>query len=217
MKLKSLKVIGLVLMLAVVANTSYAQKGKAKPGGGAKKTTGGGGSASPFGGGGASTSQPPAKTGSNANPFGGGGASTSQPPAKAGGSANPFGGGGASQPPAGGKTSDPFSSSSSQAGGGSANPFGGGGAAGSQPPKKTGGSINGNLPITVMKSTGSGNPLTDTFKVPERNPSAVISNAKDRIPLVYDDIREDDAIYRHKLWKIIDAREKINAPFVYRG
>jgi gliding motility associated protien GldN len=33
--------------------------------------------------------------------------------------------------------------------------------------------------------------------------------------LQYDDIREDDAIYRHKIWKVIDAREKINAPFIY--
>ncbi|MGG9971227.1 gliding motility protein GldN [Ferruginibacter sp. SUN002] len=38
---------------------------------------------------------------------------------------------------------------------------------------------------------------------------------KDRIPLDYEHLRVDDAVYRQKLWREIDAREKINLPFMY--
>ena len=38
---------------------------------------------------------------------------------------------------------------------------------------------------------------------------------RDRNPLVYEHIRADDAIYRHKIWREIDAREKSNLPFRY--
>ncbi len=38
---------------------------------------------------------------------------------------------------------------------------------------------------------------------------------RDRIPLPYEDLRADDAVYRHKIWREIDTREKINLPFRY--
>ncbi|MFZ1783601.1 MAG: gliding motility protein GldN [Ferruginibacter sp.] len=38
---------------------------------------------------------------------------------------------------------------------------------------------------------------------------------KDRTPLVYENLRADDAMYRHKIWREIDTREKINLPFKY--
>jgi gliding motility associated protien GldN len=38
---------------------------------------------------------------------------------------------------------------------------------------------------------------------------------KDRIPLPYEDLREDDAVYREKIWREIDIREKMNLPFRY--
>lgn len=38
---------------------------------------------------------------------------------------------------------------------------------------------------------------------------------RDRIPLPYENLRADDAVYRHKIWREIDAREKINLPFRY--
>ena len=38
---------------------------------------------------------------------------------------------------------------------------------------------------------------------------------KDRTPLPYENLRADDAMYRHKLWREIDTREKINLPFQY--
>ena len=38
---------------------------------------------------------------------------------------------------------------------------------------------------------------------------------RDRIPLPYEHLRADDAVYRHKVWREIDTREKINLPFRY--
>ena len=38
---------------------------------------------------------------------------------------------------------------------------------------------------------------------------------KDRTPLTYENLRADDAMYRHKIWREIDTREKINLPFKY--
>lgn len=38
---------------------------------------------------------------------------------------------------------------------------------------------------------------------------------KDRTPLTYEHLRADDAVFRHKVWREIDTREKINLPFRY--
>lgn len=38
---------------------------------------------------------------------------------------------------------------------------------------------------------------------------------RDRTPLAYEHLRADDAVYRHRIWREIDAREKINLPFMY--
>jgi gliding motility associated protien GldN len=38
---------------------------------------------------------------------------------------------------------------------------------------------------------------------------------KDRTPLAYEHLRADDAVFRHKIWREIDTREKINLPFRY--
>lgn len=38
---------------------------------------------------------------------------------------------------------------------------------------------------------------------------------KDRSPLAYEHLREDDAVYREKIWREIDIREKMNLPFRY--
>jgi gliding motility associated protien GldN len=40
---------------------------------------------------------------------------------------------------------------------------------------------------------------------------------KDRKPLEYEDIREDDALFSHFVWREIDGREKINQAFMYPG
>lgn len=36
---------------------------------------------------------------------------------------------------------------------------------------------------------------------------------KDRTPLPYEHLRADDAVYRHKIWRELDTREKINQAF----
>ncbi len=37
----------------------------------------------------------------------------------------------------------------------------------------------------------------------------------DRFPLPYEHLRADDAVYRQRIWREIDAREKMNLPFRY--
>jgi gliding motility associated protien GldN len=41
------------------------------------------------------------------------------------------------------------------------------------------------------------------------------SSLRDRTPLPYENLRADDALFRHKIWREIDTREKINLPFRY--
>jgi gliding motility associated protien GldN len=38
---------------------------------------------------------------------------------------------------------------------------------------------------------------------------------KDRTPLAYEHLRADDAVFRHKIWREINTKEKINLPFRY--
>jgi gliding motility associated protien GldN len=185
MQRTSVKILFLSLSICLISTNSVFSQKKKAP---AKKATA------------------PAKA---ANPFGT--PATSAPAS----SANPFGNApaGSSQPPKGAGATDPFSSSSSKTGGGATDPFAASKpAGGSQPPANK--SAGGNVQILVVPSTTS-NPLSDSARPALRNASAIISDIKDRNPLAYDDIREDDAIYRHKIWKVIDAREKINAPFIY--
>jgi gliding motility associated protien GldN len=53
-------------------------------------------------------------------------------------------------------------------------------------------------------------------KKSKRRDAAVDDDAiKDRTPLPYEHLRADDAVYRHKIWREIDTREKLNLPFRY--
>lgn len=82
-------------------------------------------------------------------------------------------------------------------------------------------------PSVTTSSTGTINISYDTtiqggFEVkPEislRNNYAFDrSQVKDRKPLEYEDLREENALFSHFIWREIDAREKINQPFVYSG
>jgi gliding motility associated protien GldN len=64
-------------------------------------------------------------------------------------------------------------------------------------------SSNDSLPVRVVKPS-------------LRRDAAVDDDAiKDRNPLPYEHLRADDAVFRHKIWREIDAREKINLPFRY--
>jgi len=68
-------------------------------------------------------------------------------------------------------------------------------------------------PYVTVTSKG-GNPLTDSIKPSLRNDNGIDESfVKDRTPLPYDHIREDDAIYKQRLWSIIDTREKMNQVF----
>lgn len=44
-----------------------------------------------------------------------------------------------------------------------------------------------------------------------------LNPVKDRAPLAYEDIREDDAVYRQRLWLELDIHEKMNLPFLYQA
>jgi gliding motility associated protien GldN len=64
---------------------------------------------------------------------------------------------------------------------------------------------------------------SDTLPIPKvakslRRDAAVDDDAiRDRTPLAYENLRADDAVYRHKIWREIDTREKINLPFRYKA
>jgi len=74
--------------------------------------------------------------------------------------------------------------------------------------------IDTSLPVTVIKTSGSG--LVDTVKMSLRNDGAVQKNlVKERTALPYEDIREDDAVFMVRVWRQIDAREKMNLGFRY--
>ena len=68
------------------------------------------------------------------------------------------------------------------------------------------------IPIVVVPSTG--NAALDTIKPSLRNDASIERNLiKDRQPLAYEHIREDDAVYRQRVWREIDTREKMNLAF----
>lgn len=147
----------------------------------------------PFGGGGA------AKPAGN-DPFGGG-STTAQPPKSQATTT-----GGAAKP----ANNDPFAS------GASSDPFASGSKSGTaQPPQGKSSGFDKSLPFEIQKAAG-GDPLSDTIKPALRNPSSILDQTKDRMPLAWDFVREDDAIFRHKVWEVIDTREKINQPFMYK-
>lgn len=47
------------------------------------------------------------------------------------------------------------------------------------------------------------------------NYAMVRTQVRDRKPLEYEDLREDDAVFSHFIWREIDAREKMNQSFMY--
>ncbi len=58
-------------------------------------------------------------------------------------------------------------------------------------------------------------PIKKVLKSLRRDAAVNDDAIRDRTPLPYEDLRADDAVYRHKIWREIDAREKINLPFRY--
>jgi gliding motility associated protien GldN len=82
-------------------------------------------------------------------------------------------------------------------------------------------------PNTVNNATGSATIRYDTTnpggidakpEISLRNNYAVDrSQIKDRKPLEYENLRDDDNVWSEFLWREIDAREKINQSFLYPG
>lgn len=105
--------------------------------------------------------------------------------------------------------------------------------ANSQTKKKKNTDTNTSVPKTNVDSTAKVDALVtkpsvvDTPKNPldfevvrksNRNDAAIERNlVKDREPLPYENIREDDAWFRERVWREIDIREKMNLPFRYRA
>lgn len=70
------------------------------------------------------------------------------------------------------------------------------------------------LPIQKAPQSGGFN---DTIRPSLRNDGATERRMfKDRIPLDYEFLRADDALYTQRVWREIDIREKINLPFRYQ-
>lgn len=90
---------------------------------------------------------------------------------------------------------------------------------------------------TTVKNTGEGSanlltPAKDTVPAPIALPTlkadtvrkslrmdAIVERnlVKERTPLDYEHIREDDAVYTQRLWREIDVHEKMNLPFMYKA
>ncbi|MEI8052963.1 MAG: gliding motility protein GldN [Bacteroidota bacterium] len=64
-------------------------------------------------------------------------------------------------------------------------------------------------------------PVSDSLpikivKVSLRPDEAVETSVlRERTPLAYEHLRADDAVYRHRIWRELDTREKQNLPFMY--
>jgi gliding motility associated protien GldN len=63
--------------------------------------------------------------------------------------------------------------------------------------------FNDSLPVPIIKKSLRPDEAVETTML------------KDRTPLTYENLRADDAMYRHKIWREIDTREKMNLPFQY--
>ena len=63
--------------------------------------------------------------------------------------------------------------------------------------------VNDSLPIKTVKKSLRPDEAVETTVL------------RDRTPLPYEHLRADDAVYRHKVWREIDTREKLNLPFRY--
>src|SRR5205085_9047621 len=70
------------------------------------------------------------------------------------------------------------------------------------------------LPFQTIQSTSGG--LLDSVRPSLREDAAVERDlVLERTPLEYQNIREDDAVFRVRVWREIDTREKLNLPFRY--
>ncbi|MFM1929583.1 MAG: hypothetical protein RL387_911, partial [Bacteroidota bacterium] len=77
-------------------------------------------------------------------------------------------------------------------------------------------------PTKVVDTTVVGG-FNSNNKKSLRNNYAFFSETKkrkgvqERLPLPYENLREEDALFSEFVWEEIDAREKINRPFIYQA
>jgi gliding motility associated protien GldN len=70
-------------------------------------------------------------------------------------------------------------------------------------------------PPPVKEAATDSLPLK-VIKVSLRPDEAVETSVlRERTPLSYEHLRADDAVYRHRIWRELDTREKQNLPFMY--
>ncbi len=70
-------------------------------------------------------------------------------------------------------------------------------------------------PVVVVEPEIDSLPIKTVRKSLRPDEAVETSTLRDRTPLPYEHLRADDAVYRHRIWREIDAREKINLPFMY--
>ena len=91
----------------------------------------------------------------------------------------------------------------------------------STPPKATLALADTIAPVVVIAPASV--QKIDSLPIPKLKKSLRMDNGadtrdkenRDRNLLPYEHIRADDAVYRHKIWREIDSREKVNLPFRY--
>jgi gliding motility associated protien GldN len=74
--------------------------------------------------------------------------------------------------------------------------------------------------VAAAPETPASAPANDTLVKPVKkslrpDQAVELISMNDRTPLNYEYLRADDAVYRHKLMRELDCREKMNLPFMY--
>lgn len=86
---------------------------------------------------------------------------------------------------------------------------------------RTNARIQPTVPTSDSSATATAAPANDSLPIrmvkKSLRPDEAVETTvlRDRTPLPYEHLRADDAVYRHKIWREIDTREKMNLPFRY--
>ena len=79
------------------------------------------------------------------------------------------------------------------------------------------GTASGGEPVVAAAAASDSLPIPTVKKSLRRDAAVDDDLVKTRTPLAYEHLRADDAVYRHKIWREIDTREKLNLPFRYKA
>lgn len=72
-------------------------------------------------------------------------------------------------------------------------------------------------PVPAPAVANDSLPIPYVRKSLRRDDAVDMKDIRDRTPLEYENLRGDDAVFRHKIWREIDTREKINQTFMYKS